>query len=281
MKHATAALSLIAALLATSCATSSPAHRIAHGVAGQEPATTPPVAVPSGVAAPGAGDRRTPSSAHAVVSAFAAAYARYLEGRLPARRLPGLSPSALASIAQTAPPPGRFGTLRLRPVAIELRDGGWTVPYAATLGSRHGTIVATLALARGPDGWRITQITPPDLDQIIATHPPAPTVPPGVRAAALAFTRSYLAYTYGHARAAALTDLARGLRERLTASRPAVPAAVRVLIPRVTGMAFAHPAQRAWLATAHVTDTRNSYTIQTTLAHTGSAWLAVRVTVGD
>lgn len=219
--------------------------------------------------------RTSASSARMVVARFAAAYPRYLNGRVPARQLPGLSVPALSGLEQTRP-----RAIRLRPVAIAPTHDGWTVRYHAATQHRRGTVTARLTLAPSRGGWQIMRVDPPDLDQLTATHHKLSLPPAALRSRAVAFTHRYLAYTYAHARATVLTDLTRSLRRQLISRPPTVPASVRALCPHITSLALAHLTGGVWLATAQVTDGHNTYAIHSTLAHVRSRWVVRRVTAG-
>ena len=286
MKHLGSPLLAIACLLAGGCGASRPmppsTTTIPAPGAQHAPVTVSSLPAPSRtVAGHDANPRRPIPSARIVVAAFAAAYPRYLDGRLSAPRLPGLSPAVLANLEHTGPLSPRLRGLRLTMATVTPADGGWSITYTVSLAARRITIAATLTLLPGANGWRITHITPPDLDQLIAVHPVAPAPPSAVRAAALAFTRSYLAYTYAHASAASLTHLTARLRDKLVARPPSVPAAIRALHPQLINVAFARLTGTVWLAIAQVTDGPDRYTIQSTLAHAGRGWNAIHVTTGD
>jgi hypothetical protein len=207
-----------------------------------------------------------------VVTAFATAYAHYLSGRVPARRLADVSATMLATFQHT-----RAGALRLRVVSITRRAGGWTVLYAP-LGQPAAAVIARVTLARTADGWEIARIEQPDLDQLTARHPTPPTPPAAVRAAVIAFTRGYLAYTYAHRSATTLTHVTARLRHRLTTPPPSVPASVRALDPRITRLVFVRTRTGRWLATAQVNDGVNRYAIESTLTHSGARWTVTHLT---
>jgi hypothetical protein len=286
MKHLASLLLAIACLLAGGCGATRPMHtstitipaRGAHHAA--VTVFSPPT--PSRTVAGHHANPRSPiRSARMVAAAFAAAYPRYLTGRLSARRLPGLSPAALTNLEQTRPLSPRQRVIHLRLLTVNGADGGWSITYTASVGVRRTTIADAVTLVPGVNGWQITHITPPDLDQLIAADPVAPVPPSALRAAAVAFTRSYLAYTYAYAPAASLTHLTAHLREQLAARPPTVPAAIRALHPQIINVAFARLNTTVWLAIAQITDGPDQYTIQSTVAHTGRGWTAIHVTAGD
>lgn len=266
-------LAAVTGLVATGCATATPVPTPRIRPPRQQGVPTITV-VPAGSPTPVSHSPRL--SPRMAVARFAAAYPRYLNGRLPARRLPGLSAAALAGVKQA-----RSRAVRLRVISLDQGAGTWTIRYAATTGRRHGTVIARVSLTRTRHGWAIAQIDPPDLDQIAATHPTPSSPPRALRAATLAFTRGYLAYTYGQAPAAALTHLTPALRRQLTAHPPTVPAVVRTRHPRVMRLALARPTRAVWLASAQVSDGANSYAVDSTLTHTRSGWIVRRVSTGS
>ena len=87
----------------------------------------------------------------------------------------------------------------------------------------------------------------------------------------MTFTTSYLAYTYGHARAGQLRELSTGLRAALAANPPRVPPTVRALDPRVASLALS-PDGRDWLASANVTDGQNTYQVISILGRVHGSW---------
>jgi hypothetical protein len=272
----------VACLLATACANSNH-HATRPPRTHVQPLAAPitvtaqtPAATPAAVRRRG-GVNGSPAAACSVVVRFADAYPRYLTATLAARRLPRLAPSGLATVAQTGRLPTRLRHLQLRAVGIEQHGTSWMIRYITSIAGHRATLSSRVTLTRTPDGWQIAQITPPDLDQLIAQHPPSTPVPTLVRVAAVAFTRSYLAYTYAHGPAAALTHLTRPLRARLASTPPTVPAGVRVLDPRATSIAFAPVAGGRWLAIADVIDGVAGYQLQSTLVPTPRGWLVIRV----
>jgi hypothetical protein len=92
--------------------------------------------------------------------------------------------------------------------------------------------------------------------------------------AALTFTNSYLAYTYGHATAEQLHDLTPHLRAAIAANPPRVPATVRALHPCIASLALT-PHRAGWFANANVTDGQDTYQVISLLERFGAEWLAV------
>jgi hypothetical protein len=117
---------------------------------------------------------------------------------------------------------------------------------------------------------------PTDPDTLIAPNPPAapPTGPAAARPAALGFTQSYLAYTYGHVAARQLRDLTPALQAAIAANPPVVPPAIRALHPRISSVALTRDRAR-WMAAANVTDGQSTYQVTSVLARIRGDWLAV------
>jgi len=101
--------------------------------------------------------------------------------------------------------------------------------------------------------------------------------PAAARRAALAFTNSYLDYTYGHATAKQLRDLSRELRAAITANPPRVPATIHALHPRIATLALT-PHHPDWLADANVTDGQDTYQVISLVGRIHSEWLVVALT---
>ncbi|HYB28311.1 MAG TPA: hypothetical protein VEF89_16980 [Solirubrobacteraceae bacterium] len=140
------------------------------------------------------------------------------------------------------------------------------------------TTTAELLLTTRGSRWVLAELVPPDLDTLITPNPPAqpPAGPARARHAALAFTHSYLAYTYAHATAPQLRDLTPALRASLTANPPQVPAAIRALHPRIATLALTQQAAH-WRANANVTDGQNTYQVNILLDRVADRWLAINL----
>jgi len=216
-----------------------------------------------------------PNPPHAVATAVAHAYARYLAGQLPAQRLPALTPQALAIARQSGPLPARLHVTQVRLTSLNREGDSWAASYAIIDARGRQTTTAQLLLTTRGSRWVVAELIPPDLDTLITPNPPAlpATGPAAVRHAALAFTQSYLAYTYGHATGRQLRDLTPALRAALTVNLPQVPAAIRALHPRIATLALTQQAAR-WLANANVTDRQNTYKVNILLDRVADRWLA-------
>ena len=216
-----------------------------------------------------------PNPPHAVATAVARAYARYLAGQLPAQRLPALTPQALAIAPQSDPLPARLHVTQVRLTSLNRDGNSWAASYTIVDPRGRQTTTAQLLLTTRGSRWVVAELIPPDLDTLITPNPPAlpATGPAAVRHAALAFTHSYLAYTYGHATARQLRDLTPALRAAIASNPPQVPAAIRALYPRIAILTIT-PQHGAWLAEANVTDGQDTYQVISLLHRVDRDWLA-------
>ena len=229
------------------------------------------------IAEPTRSPRSAPSAQpRAVAATVARAYARYLDGQLPARRLPALTPQALATARSSGPLPARLHVTQVRLTSLTRGGDGWTAHFA--IRDTHGrqTTTAQLVLSATDGPWKLAELTPPDPDILITPTPPAlpPTGPAAARHAALEFTHSYLDYTYDHPAADQLRDLTPKLRVSITANPPQVPANIRALHPRIASLALTRDGAR-WLADANVTDGQDTYQVTSVLARVHGDWLVV------
>ena len=212
----------------------------------------------------------------AVATTVARVYARHLDNQLSAQPLPGLTPQAMAIARQSGPLPAPLHVTQVQLTSVTGAAGNWTADFA--IRDTHGRQTASgqLVLSATGDQWQVTELIPPDPDTLIAPNPPAgpPTGPAAARRAALGFTQSYLAYTYGHAAARQLGDLTPELQAAIAAHPPQVPAATQALHPRIASVALTRDGAR-WLANANVTDGQNTYQVTSILARIRSDWLAI------
>jgi hypothetical protein len=237
-------------------------------------ARTVPAAV---IAQPTRSPRTAPTAQPpAVAATVAQAYARYLDGQLPARRLPAFTPQALATARNSGPLPARLHVTQVRLTSLTGGGDSWTAHLA--IRDTHGrqTTTAQLVLSATDGPWKLADLTPPDPDILITPNPPAlpPTGPAAARHAALEFTHSYLAYTYNHPAAGQLRDLtpqAPGLdRRQPTPGAGSHPRAA----PPHRKLALTRDGAR-WLADANVTDGQDTYQITSVLARVHGDWLVV------
>ena len=170
---------------------------------------------------------RSPPSApsaqpRAVAATVAQAYARYLDGQLPARRLPALTPQALATARSSGPLPARLHVTQVRLTSLTGGGDAWTAHFAIRDTRGRQTTTAQLVLSATDGPWKLAELIPPDPDILITPNPPAlpPTGPAAARHAALEFTHSYLDYTYDHPAADQLRDLTPGCESRSPPTRP-------------------------------------------------------------
>ena len=221
--------------------------------------------------------RSTPSAQpRAAATTVAQAYARYLDGQLPARQLPTLTPQALATARNSGPLPARLHVTQVRLTSLTGRGDSWTAHFA--ISDTHGRQTATAELVLSATGgqWKIIELIPPDPDTLITPNPAAlpPAGPAAARRAALGFTQSYLDYTYGHAAATQLRDLTPKLRAAITSNPPSVPATIRALHPRIASLAL-RPHRAGWLVNANVTDGQDTYQIISLARRIHREWLVI------
>jgi hypothetical protein len=217
-----------------------------------------------------------PAQPRAVATTVGRAYARYLDHQLSARRLPALTPQAMAIARQSGPLPAPLHVTQLRLTRLTGAASNGTAHFAIRDMRGRQTATSQLVLSATGSQWKVTELIPPDPDTLIAPNPtaPPPAGPAAPGRAARGFTQSYLAYTYGHAAARQLHDLSPALRAAITANPPQVPAAVRALHPRVASLALTRDGAR-WLADANVTDGQNTYQVTSVLARIRGDWLVI------
>ena len=193
---------------------------------------------------------------------IARAYAHYLANRLPAERLPTLSPAAATIARQSGPLPARPHITRVQLITVDAARSSWTARFAVIHSRGRLVLSAGLLLAPSNAGWQLAELVAPDPDLLIASPSPAarPVGPDAARDTAMTFTTGYLAYTYGHADAGQLRELSTGLRAALAANPPRVPPTVRALDPRIASLALT-PDGKDWPASANVTDGHNTYQV--------------------
>jgi len=211
-----------------------------------------------------------------VATAVARAYARYLANQLPAQQLPALTARALAIAHNSGPLPVRLHVTQVRLTSLTAAGKSWTAHFNIidTRGRQATTAQLVLSATGGP--WQVAELIPPDTDTLLT--PPQPAAPfsgpAAARRAALAFTDSYLDYTYGHAAASQLHDVTPELRAAITTHPPRVPATIHVLHPRIATVALT-PHHPGWQADANVTDGQNTYQVTSLLDRLGGEWLVV------
>ena len=217
-----------------------------------------------------------PAQPRAVATTVARAYARYLENRLSAQRLPALAPQAMAIARQGGPLPAPLHVTQVQLTSVSGSASSWTAHFAIRDIRGRQTTSARLVLCATGGQWQVSELIPTDPDTLIAPNPPAapPTGPAAVRRAALGFTQSYLSYTYGRTAVRQLLDLTPELQAAITANPPQVPAATRALDPRIASVALTRDGAR-WMAAANVTDGQSTYQVTSVLARSRGDWLAI------
>ena len=207
---------------------------------------------------------------------FARAYAHYLANRLPAVRLPTLSPAAAAMVRQSGPLPARLHIRRVQLISVDGAATSWTAQFAVIDSRGRFVLSAGLLLAPSRAGWQLAELVAPDPDILIASPSSAarPVGPDAARDTAMTFTSAYLAFTYGHAGIGQLRGVTSGLRAELAAHPPRVPPTVRARDPRVASLALS-PDGKGWLASANVTDGQNTYQVISILGRVHGSWRVV------
>jgi hypothetical protein len=212
----------------------------------------------------------------AVATTVAGAYARYLADQLPVQRLPALTPRALAIARHSGPLPARLQVTQVQLTSLTGARDSWTAHFAIRDTHGRGAATAQFTLAATAGRWQVAELIPPDPDTLLTPPQPAAPLngPAAARRAALAFTNSYLSYTYGHAAASQLRDLTPEQRAAITANPPRVPATIHALHPRLATLALT-PHHPGWQADANVTDGQDTYQVITLLDRLGGQWLVV------
>ena len=227
------------------------------------PHSTPPTA-------PGAHPR-------AVATTVAGAYARYLADQLPAQRLPALTPRTLAiGRNNSGPLPACLHVTQVRLTNLTGAGNSWTAHFNIIDARGRQTTTAQLVLTATGGPWQVAELIPPDPDTLLT--PLQPAVPlngtAAARRAALAFTNSYLDYTYGHTTATQLRDLTPQLRTTITTNPPRVPATIHALHPRIATLALT-PHRPGWQADTNVTDGQHTYQVISLVVRIHGEWLVV------
>jgi hypothetical protein len=207
---------------------------------------------------------------------FARAYAQYLANRLPAKRLPTLTPAATAMAGQSRPLPARLHIRRVQLISVDGAATSWTAQFAVIDSRGRFVLSAGLLLASSRAGWQLAELVAPDPDILIASPSSAarPVGPDAARDTAMTFTSAYLAFTYGHAGIGQLRGVTSALRAGLAAHPPRVPPTVRAREPRIASLGLS-PDGRNWLARANVTDAHNTYQVISILGQVHGSWRVV------
>jgi hypothetical protein len=220
--------------------------------------------------------RIPPAPPRTIATTVARAYARYLANRLRAQQLPALTPQAVMTTLESGPLPARLRVTQVRLTSLTGAGNSWHATYAIIDAGARQTAGAQFVHAAADGRWKVDELIPPDPDTLIT--PPQPAAPRSgpraARRAALGFTQSYLAYTYGQAGAGQLRDLIPTLRAAIAANPPRVPAAIRALHPRIASIALTRDHTR-WLSNTNVTDGQNTYQVTSVLARIRGHWLVI------
>lgn len=225
----------------------------------------------TGARPPSAG--ATPAS---VATAFAAAYARYLDGLLPDAALPDATAAARAQAGPVIPPADRAGALAV--ASVQALAGGQT--FAVQLRDRAHTFAAQIAISRAGSGWLIAGVQAPDLDSILHTRSgpiPQPSGSEGAEQAARAFMGGYLPWLYGEGRVGQLRDATPALLAQLKAHPPNIPPSLQGLHARLAALGMQRQAA-GWQAQANVTDGRQTYDLTLAVVSDHGRWLVSSVT---
>ena len=212
----------------------------------------------------------------AVATTIADAYGRYLAHQIPAQRLPALTPQALATARHSGPLPTRLHVTQVQLTSLTDTGDSWTAHFTIIDTRGRQATTAQFMLAATASSWQVAELIPPDPDTLLTPPQPATPLsgPTTARQAALAFTTSYLDYTYGHATPSQLHDLTPQLRATITANPPRVPATMHALHPRIATLALT-PHHPAWQADANVTDGQDTYQVIGLVGRIHGEWLVV------
>jgi hypothetical protein len=219
--------------------------------------------------------RASVPSAAGAASGFAGAYARYLDGQLPAAALPYLSPGAQGEIGPPIPRPARAGDLTVQ--SVQQTPGAPT--FTVQLKDRAHTFPAQLTVGPAVGRWLVTSILAPDIDTILhsqSTPIPQPRGSGPAGEAARGFIGGYLLWLYAAGPATAIRDATSQLIARLKANPPNVPPTFQGLRGRLDSLGLRRTAG-GWRAFALITDPRTSYTLEMSVQLVSGRWLVASV----
>jgi hypothetical protein len=220
----------------------------------------------------GSSSNPAPASARTVADAFAAAYVRYLDGKIPLSELP----DADAGVLRTAngvilPARLRAGQLTLAQLDVyDVTRSSARAGFGAR--DRKNYLPATFFLARRAGAWEVVGLVPPDLSELYP-RPKIPAAPSAAYAAASKFALAYANYREGvgaqppAGQALIAKQIARGqdpLAHIAATHRPAHLDSLK-LGPVTNGMVA---------ATAQLSDGGSSMTVLFTMQKEGGAWMA-------
>jgi hypothetical protein len=276
---------LAAALITSGCGTAARVTSTAPGAAVVSDVALPTTPASSSTRRTGPPDRASAAntrrrprgsvlSVTAVASVFAGAYARYLDGQLPADALPDAGAGALSKIGPPIPRAARASELTVRPAqragratfTVELRDRAHTFPVQLTVKQDAGR-------------WLVTSIVAPDIDTILHSQSIPIPQPPGSAAAEQAarlFLVGYLRWLYGTGPAGAIPDATSRLIVQLKANPPNIPPTFQRLQGWLDSLGM-HRADGGWRAFALVTDRLTSYNLVMSIQLVSGRWLVASV----
>ncbi len=201
---------------------------------------------------------------------FAAAYARYLDGQLPAAALPDATAAARSQAGARLPAAAHAGELAVASIQALPGQRSFVVGFS----DRAHRFSAQLTVAPDHARWRVTQVLAPDLDSILRSSAPI-RLPPRSHAASGAarqFLSGYLAWLFGQAPAIAIHDGTPPLVARLRAHPPRVPPTLRHVQLRLVAIGM-QPVRGDWTALANVTDGQQTYELTLAVVRRGGRWL--------
>jgi hypothetical protein len=270
-----------AALLIAGCGTSTTSHGTTSSTPTRAATTRSTPTRPGGTAHTA---RTTTATQHGsagaaaatTAAAFAAAYARYLDGALPAAALPYATGTARAQAGPVIPPAQRAGALVVR--SVQPLGGGQT--FSAELRDRAHTFAVQLTAGRSGSRWLIVGMQPPDLDSILhaQTRPiPQPSGSQSAASAARAFMTGYLPWLYAEGPVSAIHAATAALIAQLKAHPPNVPPSLQGLHPRLAALGMKRH-RPGWDALALVSDGHQTYDLTLTVLNEHGRWLVNTVT---
>jgi hypothetical protein len=210
---------------------------------------------------------------------FATAYARYLDGKLPAAALPDATSTTRTQAGPTIPPARRTGPLTIQSIT--------PIPATATFivawRDRARVFNAQLTLRWMSEAWLVVSVQSPDLDTILATAPspvPQPAGSGSAEHAANVFIGAYLAWLYRHAPLQAITTATAALLTGLKLSPPRIPPTMQARHPKVVAIAMQRRGH-GWQALANIADGHETYELVLTVIQTRGRWLISNVSLSQ
>jgi hypothetical protein len=212
------------------------------------------------------------SSAAEVASRFAAAYARYLDGVLPASRLPA-SPKIRHEVGRPLPAGARRGRLTVR--SVKPYEGKPT--FFARLANRAHSFDVQITVRRVHGREMVVQLVPPDFDVVL--RPRAVPHPPGsgrAERAVRTFFKGYLPWVYGHGPVSAIHDATPALLASFRAHPLNVPPGIQSLKVRLTALSMERKGS-GWKAFATIDSGAVALSVTAELVRVKRRWLVSSV----